>query len=554
MSVSLSPVGGAAQQFFDSNGVILSGGKLYTFAAGTTTPAATYTSSTGVTPHANPIILDSAGRVPGGEIWLSDGVDYKFVIYTALDILIGTYDNVSTSVGADAVAFVGFNGQVGTVANLAGNDGSDWIGFTASGTGAIARSSQDKLQDFVSVKDYGAVGDGVTNDAVAIQTAITAAGYGGGVYFPSGNYRVDSTINVPPTNGTLSGVCFTGEGKNTTIKAGVNGLLHLINVTGESAKFTNLTFDANSTDVSNGIYVNITGNSDIACTVQECTISGFVSGINAKGQNHYYENNFFLNNTTHIKFSDDGRNTSIAGNYMLGGNTGIALYKTSQQAEGTRIINNTILVTGGNGAGIDITAGLELMILSNIIDQTGNNSVGVYMHPGAGDAVSSVKIIGNWIAAGQGSYGVFADGNNSNLYFTNNTFVSNNSLVSLYAISLTDTNTYNILSNRFLMTYASGAVDISTTNAVNATILGNDSSIPASNALYNFFNSQVNSVTAFYSPEFGIGLTGPSITGGNGAPTATKPIGSLYLRLDGGVGTHLYVSQGGGSWLAVAGV
>lgn len=95
MTVNLSPVGGAASQFFDNNGVILSGGKLYTYAAGTTTPQATYTSSAGTTPHSNPIILDSAGRVPGGEIWLSDGLAYKFVIYTSLDILIGTYDNIT---------------------------------------------------------------------------------------------------------------------------------------------------------------------------------------------------------------------------------------------------------------------------------------------------------------------------------------------------------------------------------------------------------------------------------------------------------------------------
>ena len=104
------------------------------------------------------------------------------------------------------------------------------------------------------------------------------------------------------------------------------------------------------------------------------------------------------------------------------------------------------------------------------------------------------------------------------------------------------------------MTYASGSIDISAVSCTNSTVLGNDSSLPASNALFNQFNSQVAGATAFYAPEFGIGLTGPSITGGSGAPSATKPIGSLFLRIDGGVGTHLYVSQGGGSWLAVPGV
>lgn len=94
-TVYLSPLGGAASQFFDSNGVISSGGKLYTYAAGTTTPQTSYTSSSGATPHANPIILDSAGRVPGGEIWLTGGSVYKFVVETSTSILIGSYDNIT---------------------------------------------------------------------------------------------------------------------------------------------------------------------------------------------------------------------------------------------------------------------------------------------------------------------------------------------------------------------------------------------------------------------------------------------------------------------------
>jgi hypothetical protein len=94
MAVFLSPVGGAAAQFFTNSGVILSGGKLYTYAAGTTTPKTTYTSFSGNTAHTNPIILDSAGRVPGGEIWLL-APPYKFALYTSTDVLIATYDNIS---------------------------------------------------------------------------------------------------------------------------------------------------------------------------------------------------------------------------------------------------------------------------------------------------------------------------------------------------------------------------------------------------------------------------------------------------------------------------
>lgn len=108
--VYLSLFGGVGAQFFDNNGVILTGGKIHTYAAGTTTPAATYTSSTGATPHANPIILDAAGRVPGGEIWLPAGVPYKFTLSTALDVLLATYDNIS-SVAAGAALVANFAGN-----------------------------------------------------------------------------------------------------------------------------------------------------------------------------------------------------------------------------------------------------------------------------------------------------------------------------------------------------------------------------------------------------------------------------------------------------------
>lgn len=106
MAVFLSPVGGVAAQFFTNFGVILTGGKLYSYAAGTTTPAATYTTSAGSTAHTNPIVLDSAGRVPnGGEIWLTGAVQYKFVLKDANDVLIATWDNVwgIGSVGGTAV-------------------------------------------------------------------------------------------------------------------------------------------------------------------------------------------------------------------------------------------------------------------------------------------------------------------------------------------------------------------------------------------------------------------------------------------------------------------
>lgn len=105
MAVNLSPVGGVAAQFFTNNAVPLSGGKLYTYAAGTTTPQVAYTTSQGNIAWTNPIVLDAGGRVPGsGEVWLTDGLIYKFVLKDANDVLIATYDNI-TGINSNAVAY-----------------------------------------------------------------------------------------------------------------------------------------------------------------------------------------------------------------------------------------------------------------------------------------------------------------------------------------------------------------------------------------------------------------------------------------------------------------
>ena len=106
MTVYLSPVGGVAAQFFDNNGNPLAGGKIDTYAAGTTTPQATYTTVSGLIAHTNPIILDSAGRVPSGEIWLT-AERYKFVLSTSANVLIATYDNIVGFGAFSATDYVG---------------------------------------------------------------------------------------------------------------------------------------------------------------------------------------------------------------------------------------------------------------------------------------------------------------------------------------------------------------------------------------------------------------------------------------------------------------
>jgi hypothetical protein len=93
MSINISAFAGAGAQFFDANGEPLSGGLIYSYLAGTTTVATTFTSRAGTSNNTNPIVLDAAGRTPA-EIWLTGGSLYKFILKSSVGVQIGSYDNI----------------------------------------------------------------------------------------------------------------------------------------------------------------------------------------------------------------------------------------------------------------------------------------------------------------------------------------------------------------------------------------------------------------------------------------------------------------------------
>jgi len=128
---NLSAFAGAGAQFFDDNGSPLVGGKLYSYAAGTTTPLATYTSSTGTVANTNPIILNAGGRTPN-EIWQATGILLKFVLYNSDNELIGTYDGIPSINDP-----FGINSQLTSVAGTNSITASATPALTAYATGAI---------------------------------------------------------------------------------------------------------------------------------------------------------------------------------------------------------------------------------------------------------------------------------------------------------------------------------------------------------------------------------------------------------------------------------
>jgi hypothetical protein len=168
------------------------------------------------------------------------------------------------------------NGFVGAISGVT----SQGVTYTPSGTGAVATTVQAKLREAVSVKDFGAVGNGVTDDTAAIQAAIAAINTNGGgsIYFPKGTYLISSLLTVS------SNTNLVGETLGTVLKVAAGSVITaMVRVAASSSNVTisSLKFDLNNTLNVIGAWVSGVGINNV--TVEDCTF------FNSNGVNgHYY--------------------------------------------------------------------------------------------------------------------------------------------------------------------------------------------------------------------------------------------------------------------------
>jgi len=189
----------AKAQFIDAAGIPLAGGYLYTYAAGTTTPQATYTDSTAATANSNPIVLDSRGEA---SIWLASAA-YKFKLTDADGTEIWTVDNIAAP--STALSPV-FDSNVTISANTSGPA----LLVTQTGAGAAIRvqdSADPDSSPFV-VDTTGQVGIGTASPANAIDVA------GGAIQISTSGGTARTVISADSTDSIFA----VSDDRNFTVK------------------------------------------------------------------------------------------------------------------------------------------------------------------------------------------------------------------------------------------------------------------------------------------------------------------------------------------------
>jgi hypothetical protein len=313
------------QQFFTQAGSTpLVGGKIYSYFAGTTTPAATYTDPTGATPNANPIIISSDGRpASGGEIWIPTAASYKFQVQDSIGVIQATYDNVlgindfnyvsainyvtdtgntnsyagsltsilsytaglpvelyvsNTSTGASTLNLTGSGGAIGAATIVradgtpiqAGDLQSGYIAFMIynATAGKFFLVGSTNSSGFTILAGPGIDPTGATDSTSAIQTLLNNSS--SSAYFvPNGTYKLTSALTVP------SGKWIFGAGSSA-----------IFNQTTASTAAFNIT---NSGVVLQSFIINLTGSNSIGVQVgaslslNQISISGSNGGTGIVG-------------------------------------------------------------------------------------------------------------------------------------------------------------------------------------------------------------------------------------------------------------------------------
>lgn len=424
MTAQLSPT--PVQKFFNNNGLPLVKGKLYTYAAGTSDPQATYVDSTQTTENTNPVEMNFRGEC---NLWLDPALTYKFVLRDAFGFLIWTVDNIPGGFGALPVSTSLIPNPTNTF--TLGDPTHSWaqiyLGANAApaydpmsgNIGYYARTAAEisanvTPTDFVyqpgDVRRYGAVGNGTADDSTAFARGALVCGiHPMLIPYTSTGYKIVTPFALP-TNATI-----IGFGK-PQLFATVNGTHICSCVSGSEITVSGVRFlgTSSSTVPLNGFGGFAAANTGLLtcanCTdvrITDCEFSTFYCGITAEGSTRVW-----INRNMVSTFQNTGVMLSLTTNFdvelndisnctQTGGVVAYGVQCTGDNAGGSPSRANSISFNRINGIpswdGIGSHDIDGLRVIGNDIR---NVRTGVDLgHANNTTLVSNLTVCGNYIEA-----------------------------------------------------------------------------------------------------------------------------------------------------------
>lgn len=216
--VAVGPLINSHPQFLDASGNPLSGGKIYTYSAGTSTPLATYSESTGTSANSNPIILDSGGYA---NIWLGPN-SYKIIVKTSADVTLYTADGITSLSNLLNVAYLNKSltftskqtmsgGVTGLPTPSVNSDAAtkkyvdDAVAIPSGAASTAYVDQRTKNSTNVTANSYGfaLVADGTTDNCSNFNSLVTAVPAGTVLYFPPAASKYHFVGTCSSSNGLV---------------------------------------------------------------------------------------------------------------------------------------------------------------------------------------------------------------------------------------------------------------------------------------------------------------------------------------------------------------
>lgn len=216
------------------------------------------------------------------------------------------------------------------------------VDFLQAGTGAVERSVQSKLRDVVSVKDFGAKGDGVADDTAAIQAALTA-GAGKSVYFPAGSYAINAALSVS------ANTCVYSQSGAATVTQSTAAGTNAFTLSGDGITIDGLKIVGPNSGGGSAVRADSRNNP----SVKNCQVQNWLYGIQFRGC----------------------KNWTVTGNRLWGGtydgvtSADIFIYGSSGAPSNRGIVTGNFCLSNNDlGISVDTNSGdKDLLIAGNVV-------------------------------------------------------------------------------------------------------------------------------------------------------------------------------------------